>query len=333
MVTVHRPPATVQVTNPRPIGSNNIVKYAVLFPGQGSQYVGMGAELFDARSDLLIDVADRVLGWSLRETCLTGPEELLTATDRAQPALYGLASVLWMEFARRVGHPPVAAAGHSLGEYTALAASGAFSFEDGLRVVATRSTAMADAVRQTPSGMAAVLGATDDRIEEVAAARRAAGGRLWVANLNAPGQIVVGGALEDIAWLVSSGRSLGLRRVVKLNVAGAFHSPLMAPAVPRLSAALEEIDFARPGFPVWANVTADPFETGKARSLLSRQVVAPVLFGASLRAMQEAGVETFVHVGPGDVTAGLARRAVRGCRVLVVSTVSQAEEAAAVLES
>ena len=293
----------------------------------------MGADLFEARPDLLTGVADRVLGWSLRELCLKGPEELLTATDRAQPALYGLAGALWMELAGRVGHPPIAAAGHSLGEYTALAAAGAFSFEDGLRLVATRATAMAEAVRRTPSGMAAVLGVADDKAEEVAAARRAEGGRLWVANLNAPGQVVLGGAIEDIDWLVAASRGLGLRRVVKLNVAGAFHSPLMAPAVPRLSAALEGLDLKRPDFPVWSNVSAAPFETRSGRRLLRRQVVAPVLFGASLRAMREAGVEVFVHVGPGDVTAGLARRAVRGCRVLVVSSVLQADEAARVLGS
>ena len=305
----------------------------MLFPGQGSQHVGMGAELFDARPDLLMKVADRVLGWSLREVCLSGPSELLTATDRAQPALYSLGSALWMELAERVSRPPVAAAGHSLGEYTALAAAGVFSFEDGLRLVSARADAMAEAVRQPPSGMAAVLGVGDDKAEEVAAGRRAEGGRLWLANLNAPGQVVLGGAVEDIDWLVGNGRSLGLRRVVKLDVAGAFHSPLMAPAVPRLCAALERIDMEKPAFPVWANVTAVPFDTGNIRRLLRRQVVAPVLFGASLRAMHEAGVEVFVHIGPGDVTAGLARRAVRGCRVLVVSSVSQATEAAAVLES
>ena len=293
----------------------------------------MGAELFDARPDLLVGLADRVLGWSLREVCLTGPQELLTATDRAQPALYALASALWMELAERVAHPPVAAAGHSLGEYTALAAAGTFSLEDGLRLVATRAAAMAEAVRQAPSGMAAVLGVGDDKAEEVAAKRRARGGRLWVSNLNAPGQVVMGGALDDIDWLVGNGRHLGLRRVVKRDVAGAFHTPRMAPAVPRLSAALEQIDLKSPSFPVWANVTAAPFDTESVRGALSRQVVAPVRFGASLRAIREAGVEVFVHVGPGDVTAGLAKRAVRGSRVLVVSSVSQAEEAATVLGS
>ena len=292
----------------------------------------MGAELFDARADLLVETADRILGWSLREVCLEGPEEVLTGTDRAQPALYALAFALWMELADRVGRPPVAAAGHSLGEYTALGSAGVFSFEEGLRLVAVRAGAMADAVERAPSGMAALLGATDDRAEEVAAARRAAGGRLWVANLNAPGQVVLAGALEDIDWLVGNARRLGLRRAVKLNVAGAFHSPLMAPAVPRVEAALAGAGLRIPDFPVWANVTGTPVSVGDVRRLLARQVVAPVRFGASLGSMAASGVEVFVHVGPGDVTAGLARRAVRGCQVLVVSTIAQAEEAAGLLE-
>ena len=292
----------------------------------------MGAELFDARAELLIEIADRLLGWSLRDVCMEGPEEMLTATDRAQPALYALAFALWLELADRVGSPPVAAAGHSLGEYTALGAAGVFSFEEGLRLVAARARAMADAVGMAASGMAALLGATDEQAEEVAATRRAAGGRLWVANLNAPGQVVMAGALEDIDWLIGNVRRLGLRRAVKLNVAGAFHSPLMALAVPRVEAALEGVGLKDPDFPVWANVTGTPVAAGEVRRLLARQVVAPVRFGASLRAMAASGVEVFVHVGPGDVTAGLARRAVRGCEVLVVSSLAEAEEAAGLLE-
>ena len=288
--------------------------------------------MFDARAELLIETADRILGWSLRDVCLKGPEEVLTATDRAQPALYALAFALWMELADRVGRPPVAATGHSLGEYTALGAAGVFSFEEGLGLVAARARAMADAVGMAASGMAALLGATDEQAEEVAAARRADGGRLWVANLNAPGQVVMAGALEDIDWLTCNARRLGLRRAVKLKVAGAFHSPLMAPAVPRVEAALEGIGLNVPDFPMWANVTGTPVTAGDVRRLLARQVVAPVRFGASLRAMAASGVEVFVHVGPGDVTAGLARRAVRGCQVLVVSSIAQAEKAAGLLE-
>lgn len=313
--------------------SKNSVRYAILFPGQGSQKVGMGAELFAAREELLVGVVDRILGWSLRDVCLEGPEELLTATDRAQPALYALAFALWTELQDRVGTPPLAAAGHSLGEFTALAAAGAIPFEQGLRLVAARGAAMSEAVKKVPSGMAALLGVADRKAEEVAAARRRAGGRLWVANRNAPGQVVLAGASEDVAWVVGHARRLGLRRVVELDVAGAFHSPLMAPAAPRLEAALESVDWRPSAFPVWANATGAPMKAGSESRSLTRQLTAPVLFRASLEGMAEAGVDTFVHVGPGDVTAGLAKRAVRGCRTLVVSSIAEAGAAARVLGS
>ena len=288
----------------------------------------MGADLFDARPDRLVDVADRVLGWSLREVCLAGPEAKLTATEHAQPALYALAYQLWAEFRERVGSPPVAAAGHSLGEYTALAAAGAFPFEDGLRLVRERALAMADAVAQAGSGMAALLGVSDEVAEEVAAERRDAGGRLWVANLNAPGQVVAAGALDDIDWLVANARSLGIRRAVRLDVAGAFHTPLMAPARSRLAAALAGVAIRPPCLPVWANATARPMAGDAVEELLRRQITEPVLFGRTLRGMAEAGAEAFVHVGPGDVTAGLARRAARGCKTFVVSSIAHAGEVA-----
>lgn len=305
------------------------MKYAVLFPGQGSQRVGMGAELFDARPDRLVSVADRVLGWSLREVCLAGPEGRLTATEHAQPALYALAYQLWVELRERVSVPPVAAAGHSLGEYTALAAAGAFPFEAGLRLVRERALAMADAVAEAGSGMAALLGVSDGVAVEVAAGRRDAGGRLWVANLNAPGQVVAAGALEDIDWLVGNARSLGIRRAVRLDVAGAFHTPLMAPARSRLATALAGVEINPPGFPVWANVTARPMAGKAVKELLRRQITEPVRFGETLRGMAQAGVEAFVHVGPGDVTAGLARRAAGGCRTFVVSSIAEADQVAA----
>ena len=304
------------------------MKYAVLFPGQGSQRVGMGADLFEARPEQLVDLADRVLGWSLREVCLAGPEARLTATEHAQPALYALSYQLWAEFRARVSRAPEAAAGHSLGEYTALAAAGAFSFETGLQMVRQRALAMADAVAEAGSGMAALLGVSDEVAEQVAAGQREAGGRLWVANLNAPGQVVAAGALEDIDWLVANARSLGIRRAVRLEVAGAFHTPLMAPARSRLAAALAEVSIRPPGFPVWANTTAGPMAGGAVKDLLRRQITEPVRFGETLRGMAEAGVEAFVHVGPGDVTAGLARRAARGCRTFVVSSIAEAGEVA-----
>ncbi len=305
--------------------------FAILFPGQGSQEVGMGAELFEARPDLLVDIADEVLGWSLRDVCLDGPIEALTATDRAQPALFALAFTLWAELSHRLPSGPGAAAGHSLGEYTALAASGALSFEDGLRLVAARGAAMAAVAGQVDSGMAALLGAEEDQAEQIAADRRNDGGRLWVANLNAPGQIVLAGAADDITWLVESARDLGVRRAVALNVAGAFHSPLMEPAVPAVEQALGGVEFREPAFPVWANVTAAPMARAEARALLARQVVSPVRFSESLGSMAAAGAGTFVHVGPGDVTAGMARRAAKEASVLVVDSLAAVETAASEL--
>ncbi len=293
------------------------MSYAVLFPGQGSQFVGMGAELFDARPELLGDPADEVLGWSLRQVCLEGPEEELTRTEHAQPALYALAYALWDTMRDRVP-PPGAAAGHSLGEYTALAAAGAVDYLTGLRLVAARGRAMAAAAAQAPSGMAALLGVDEVAAEAIAAQRRSDGGRLWVANVNDPSQVVVAGGAADIEWVAATAADLGVRRAVPLQVAGAFHSPYMQPAADELAAALDGVAFSRPAFPVWGNAAAAPLPADPAGEL-ARQLTAPVRFRDALEAMHGDGVGTFVHVGPGNVTAGMARRSVKGATVLTVS--------------
>ena len=293
------------------------MSYAVLFPGQGSQFVGMGADVFADRPDLLGSTADATLGWSLQDLCASGPEEDLTRTDRAQPALYATAYALWEAFRAAVGFDPVAGAGHSLGEYTALAAAGAFDFSTGLRLVAARGAAMDGAAQLEDSGMVALIGVDEAAAEAVAATRRDAGGRLWVANLNAPGQIVVAGGAEDIEWVVANGRDFGVRRAVPLKVAGAFHSPYMATAADRLAAALTATDFGRPRFPVYANATGAPITDVAAN--LGEQLVSPVRFAAGLEAIAAAGVDTFVHVGPGNVTAGMVKRTVPVATVHVVS--------------
>jgi [acyl-carrier-protein] S-malonyltransferase len=291
------------------------VNIAVLFPGQGAQFVGMGADLFDRHPDLLGASADDVLGWSLREACLDGPEDRLTSTEVAQPALYALSLATWRELEPALGDLAVtAAAGHSLGEYTALAAAGAVDPMDGLRLVAARGRAMADAAAIEPSGMAALIGADEAAAEAFAEHRRSLGGRLWVANVNAPGQVVVAGGAEDIAWAVASGRDHGMRRVIPLKVAGAFHTPFMAPAAEALRAALAEVVFAEPAFPVYANLTASPHGDDLAVALAA-QLTGRVRFADSLTAM---AVDAFVHVGPGDVTAGMARRVAPEATVVVV---------------
>ena len=290
----------------------------VLFPGQGSQYVGMGADLFDARPDLLGERADDTLGWSLRDLCLNGPETELTRTEHAQPAIFALSYALWDSWAQH-GLQPSGAAGHSLGEYTALAASEVLSFEAALALVAARGRAMARAADREPSGMAALLGAERETAEAVVAANAGVGGRLTIANLNAPGQIVLAGSSGDIEWLGVNARDLGVRRAVPLNVAGAFHSEFMEPAARDVAEALSSVDLSASTFPVWSNTTAAPHSKADLKRLLALQVVSPVRFSESLADMGEAGISTFIHVGPGDVTAGMARRCVPESDVLVVS--------------
>jgi [acyl-carrier-protein] S-malonyltransferase len=310
------------------------VTYAVLFPGQGSQSVGMGGDVFAARPDLLVDQADEILGWSLSELCASGPEEELTRTDRAQPALYAVAYALWEAWRDRAP-PPAAAAGHSLGEYTALAAAGAVDFAAGLALVAARGTAMAAAAAAGSGGMAALLGGEAEDAEALAAARRAEGGALWVANLNAPGQVVVAGGLGDLDWAAEHAGDHGIRRVIPLKVAGAFHTPLMAPAATDLAAALSATAFTEAAFAVWGNADAAPLAgpgDGGPVDALTRQLVSPVRFAETLAGMAASGIDTFVHVGPGDVTAGLARRTVPDATVHVVAGLEDVAAVAPAIE-
>ena len=293
---------------------------AVLFPGQGSQTVGMGGDLFDEHPNLLGERADRILGWSLRQMCLNGPEEALTRTEHAQPALFAISYALWQSFQTEYEGPVGGSAGHSLGEFTALAAAGALGFDDALGVVAARGGAMADAADAEPSGMAALIGAEESQAAELAQRSAAAGGRLQVANLNAPGQVVMAGSETDLEWLADNAGELGVRRVIPLKVAGAFHSTFMQPATTGVGAALANVEFSAPVFPVWSNTTARPHDPSHLAETLVAQVVSPVRFADSLDDMSGAGIDTFVHVGPGDVTAGMARRTVPDVRVEVVSS-------------
>jgi [acyl-carrier-protein] S-malonyltransferase len=301
------------------------MQYAVLFPGQGSQVVGMGADVIAARPDLLGSAADEVLGWSLSDVCANGPESELVRTDRAQPALYGISYALWEAFAVRIETPPIAAAGHSLGEYTALAASGALDYLDGLRLVAARGAAMAKATDYAAGSMAAVMGADLKVLESIVAEQRATGAEIWVANVNSPGQTVVAGSVASIEYLAENARELGLRRVISLNVAGAFHTPLMEPAGAELAEALGSVEILPGHFPVFANLHAAP--ASDVAASLSGQLTGKVCFSKSLLAMAAAGAEAFVHIGPGDVTAGMAKRTVKGATIVTVSSLEDIDAA------
>ena len=302
------------------------MKYAVLFPGQGAQEVGMCADARAAYPELCGARATEILGWDLDSLISSGPEDVLTETQHAQPALYAVSFALWAEFSSIVSVAPSAAAGHSLGEYTALAAAGAMSYLDGLGLVARRGDAMAGAARTENSGMAALLGADIGLAETVVAQRAKKGGALSIANINAPGQIVVAGGMDDLDWLEQNARDLGVRRAIRLKVAGAFHSPFMASAAGALSEALESVAFSPALFDVYGNVSGQP--TNDPGATLLAQLTEPVRFSETLENIAATGVETFVHIGPGDVTAGLAKRTVGSADVRVVSSVEQARTVA-----
>jgi [acyl-carrier-protein] S-malonyltransferase len=287
----------------------------------------MGAGLFGARPDLLGSTADHILGWSLERMCLEGPEEALTRTEHAQPALFALSVALWEVCSTALPLTPLGAAGHSLGEYSALVAAGMVAFDEALGVVAERGQAMADAADREPQGMAALLGADLASAEEACNERRNLGGRLFVANDNAPGQVVVAGGRDDLDWLDEHGRDHGIRRAIRLKVAGAFHSPFMAPAADRVEKAVSELTVNDGRFPVYANVVADVVSTEDVKQSLTDQVVGRVRFAETLRALASAGASAFLHVGPGDVTAGMAGRTVPEADTAAVSGLEDFERA------
>lgn len=290
------------------------MRSAFLFPGQGAQSVGMGAalaaELPAAKS--LFDRAADILGFDLLELCTNGPEAKLNSTVFSQPALFvcSLAALEKLKAdAPGAVDECVAAAGLSLGEYTALVAAGAMDFDSGLRVVAERGRAMQDASDAAPSGMVSILGLDRDRIEELC--NEARGGEvLQIANLLCPGNIVVSGSQGACARVAAAAEAAGAMKVIPLAVAGAFHTPLMQPAVDRLKTALAGVEIRPPRIPVISNVDAqshaDPEEI---RALLVRQVVSPVLWEDTLRRLLgEMKIEKCYEVGPGRVLAGLLKR-------------------------
>jgi [acyl-carrier-protein] S-malonyltransferase len=260
-----------------------------------------------------IEEAEAVLGIPLSTLMFEGPEDELVLTHNAQPAILTHSVAVLRVVQDRIGEVEMAA-GHSLGEFSAHVAAGTLAFPDALRAVRLRGELMASAGASRPGAMAAVLGMDDAPLEALCREISAEiGDTLVAANFNAPGQVVVSGDRAAVQRLLELGPSRGAKRVVSLNVSGAFHSPLMEPAQGGLRDFLQGINFGRPRFPVYANVTAEPVEDGdQARELLVRQLTAPVRWAESIGAMVRAGVDRFVELGPGAVLAGLNRRNARG---------------------
>lgn len=289
---------------------------AFTFPGQGSQRPGMGRAWADHPSWELVADASAATGRDVAHLLVDAGAEELTATRNAQLATFTLSLVV-LDAVERLGIAPNLAAGHSLGEYTALVATGALAFDEGARLVAERGEAMQAAAAERPGTMAAVLGLDD---EAANAACRRLDTELWVANYNAPGQVVVAGTVEAVGAVGPAAKELGAKKVMLLPVGGAFHTPLMAPARDRLREALAGADFTDPEVPVVANVDALP-HAGAAEweQLLSAQLCNPVRWRQSLLALAAAGATTFVELGAGGVLTGLARRTVPAAVALAVA--------------
>jgi [acyl-carrier-protein] S-malonyltransferase len=288
----------------------------ILCPGQGAQAVGMGRD-FHAASNVVrhaFDVANEVLGFDLAKICFEGPEERLNQTDVSQPAIY-VTSVACFRAAREAGKADpaqvTAYAGLSLGEYTALHLAGAFTFEEGLKLVAARGRYMQEAAVATPSGMVAILGAEENAV--LGLCERAAQGEVLVpANFNAPGQIVVSGSRAACERVLGEAERAGVKATA-LKVAGAFHSPLMQPAADRMRVELDRVSFRPLATPVYSNVTAEPHgEAAAVKDLLIRQIVAPVQWERTMKSLVgedgTGGGARFVELAPGRTLAGLAKR-------------------------
>lgn len=286
-----------------------------MFPGQGAQAVGMGRALAESHEPArrAFEEADDVLGYALSEVCFAGPAERLTATDVCQPALVTVSVAAWRVAREEAGLEPGLMMGHSLGEYSALVAAGAMSFADALRITAERGAAMRAAGREAPGAMAALLGPSDADAEALAAEA----GDAWPANYNCPGQVVVSGTAEGIDRLEGMAVARGVR-VARLQVDGAFHSPLMGPAAERLRPALAAWEPAPPAPPFLSTTTCAVEPPERLRDVLLAQLTSPVRFGAAVERALDMGARTFVELGPGRVLSGLVRRVRRDAGVVQV---------------
>ena len=297
----------------------------LLFPGQGSQYVGMGRDLADAfpAARAVFERADAALGTSLTDVMWNGPDDELTATHNAQPAILTHSAAVHAVVADALGDAGLAA-GHSLGEFSAHVAAGTLGFEDAVRAVRRRGELMHQAGQERPGTMAAIIGLDDEAVERVCRQAAEAGGDCVPANFNSPGQIVISGDEPAVSRAMEMAKEAGAKRALPLNVSGAFHSPLMAAAESGLSEHLAEVDFAPPRFPVVSNVSAEPVsDPEEARRLLIEQLTSPVRWTASMRTMLGREPERFVELGPGRVLAGLMRRIERSADVVSLDTAEQ----------
>lgn len=284
-----------------------MIKKAFIFPGQGSQYVGMAKDLCEktAEAKEMIRTADDLLGVNLSYIMFNGPEEELKQTQFTQPAIF-LHSVILASIIRTIDAD--AAAGHSLGEYSAYVASGTIQFHEAIKLVRARGVAMQEAGEQNEGTMAAIIGLEPDKVE-ILCAEASASGIVQCANFNSPGQIVISGSIEGVKKAMELCKSAGAKMVKELVVSAAFHSPLMLSAKEKFDSVLDSTNFYKSKFPVYTNVTAKPVDTiTEIKTMLYEQITAPVRWEETIRNMINDGIEEFYEIGPGNVLQGLVKR-------------------------
>ena len=291
-----------------------------MFPGQGSQVPGMGMELLEKYPNLLIDIFDDSLGWSLEDVINTGDAESIKKTNIAQPYIFAISYCYGLEAINKYGQAS-ALIGHSLGEYTALAISGYFSFVDALKVISVRGEAMQKSVENSNTGMAAVLttdlGATLKEITVL----NSQDIEVWISNYNDASQIVISSSIDNLEYLKSNPKALAAKRVIPLEVAGAFHSEIVSPAKPALAEALDKVQIQEGTIPVYMNVDASLATAETLKERLVNQIDSSVMFyDQILKIDNEIKPEEWIHIGPGNVTAGMVKKSISSKEIRIINS-------------